>query len=171
MQRMVNNDQPYLKMRACRSSLIVIQIIFVLLSLLGGWDAVMNPTQPSIWFPVIHCLSILIFIQLWLGSFEVEVKDGVLRYSTLLRYSKLLRKTKSVRLEDIKSAKTEVGEKRYRDRFRPFIRLVIRYQHGTSTESFDINAKVFSLDDLRQLSTLLDNCVAAHPKRTRKAHS
>jgi len=100
-----------------------------------------------------------LFVAFWILSHRVVIKDGVLTYTVLLA------RRKSIRLEDIASAKFEVGGSREANRYKPFIRITIKPKRGSGAAPIDINAKVLEFADINLLLTTING-----PEPPAKAH-
>lgn len=100
----------------------------------------------SMWAATLICLTGVAGLLFWLRSFRLGISDEVLRYTTLFGG------TKTVELRDIASARVEVGYSRYRDRFKPPLRLVVSSRDG---RIINVNMKVFRACEVEQLLSVL----------------
>jgi hypothetical protein len=73
----------------------------------------------SAWPIVVAVAAFSVLILVWLASFRLVLTAEAIWYTTLLR-------TRVMRLSDIERAEIQVGVTKYRDRFRPTIRLELQ---------------------------------------------
>jgi hypothetical protein len=85
----------------------------------------------------------------WIVCHHISVRGDVLRYSVPLR------RAVQVRLSEVTKMGYEVGDERYRDRFRPFMRLVVVAETPGGRRKFDIALKPFRREDIRRFHQLL----------------
>jgi len=97
----------------------------------------------------------LVFVALglafgsWVTFHRLSIRGGRLRYSVPLR------RTIEVELNQITRLGYEVGDQRYRDRFRPFMRISVVAETPHGTKRFDIALKPFRLEDRHRLHQFL----------------
>jgi hypothetical protein len=106
--------------------------------------------QPSFVVPTLLSAGFGIFIFVWLKRFELEVTQDTIRYSAPWS------EAQSLKIVDVARAEVEVGISRYRDRFRPPIRLVLYPTDAAEGKAITINMKVFRKEDIRRLLALLE---------------
>lgn len=97
------------------------------------------------WIPTLLLIGLMLGVWIWHRTFRLEVKQGILRYRTL--FSGLT----ELPLADIESARIEIGCFRFRDRFRPTVRLVIIPKPDSAVRSFDITLPVFAQGSIKPL--------------------
>ncbi len=107
-------------------------MLFMALSL---WDLLRG--RDHAWIPFAMTTAGFLFLNLWRSRFLLALDGEQLQYRTLFRGSTL------VPLEEIESVELRIGGSRYRDRFRPPIRLHVMTKPGSQVKPFDINLKVF----------------------------
>jgi hypothetical protein len=138
----MNLATPNLELRAAVSAYVVFGIIFGFITLMTGLPA---SSEPSMRLPFLIFAAVWVFCYAWLFTFRLVVSSESIAYRTLLRG------TRTLRLQDIKSMKVESGIREYSDRFKPFIRLVIVSSGTPCPCTINVNLKVFSSSDIRQL--------------------
>jgi hypothetical protein len=133
-----------------RSAMWPVYLLSVPLALAALVMALDALKKPAMWTPAAILFAIAMGGAIYPLGYRVELRDRVLTYRWLFHT------VKTLRLEDIESAAIEVAGKRYRDRFRPWIRLVIRSRGPTGIESLDIPIMVFRNEDASKLAKLLN---------------
>lgn len=113
--------------------------MFGLLVLLGIADGFKHHDWEAFWIS----FTVLFGFLLWVASFRLMVDDRKLIYRSLFSG------TRSIALSDVKTAKVEYGVK---DSFGPFHRLTIYPLAKSELRPIVINLKVFSREDIKQLS-------------------
>lgn len=132
---------PQLSVRVARSGLLLSRSVLAIIMVVSFAAAV----RGNGWGLFGISSIIQVFLNLWLFFFALDVAAGVLSYRTLFRG------WVRIRLEEINSVEIQIGERRYRDKFRPPLRLVVQPKSVSSIRPFDINLKVFRKEDIEIL--------------------
>ena len=138
-------------------TVIFISVVFSLTLILK------RPYIPDTWLILfILELPFACLVFFWVTSFRIEILGKTLRYYSLMGGFK------EIPLDDIKKVKYEYGDiKKDIDKYRPPFRLVVIPYHDAAPP-FDINIKLFKLDDIRNLDLLLkDKFQGAKKKNVR----
>jgi len=122
-----------------KASLVVTQAILGFLTIAFGFASL---KQTSFLLPASIAGAFQAHSYFWFYRLSLLLDRNILRYSSLLGG------TKNVRIEEIKRFEIQVGEKTYRDKFRPPIRLEIEPYPSSGKNPFDVNVKFFELDSL-----------------------
>jgi hypothetical protein len=96
----------------------------------------------SAWPIVVAVAAFSVLILVWLASFRLVLTAEAIWYTTLLR-------TRVMRLSDIERAEIQVGVTKYRDRFRPTVRLEL-HSYIANARPLIVNLKVFTRDGLAE---------------------
>lgn len=137
---MRNRDKTII--RAALSTYAVFTTMWGVLFVPAACLAIKKPTWPMWEGPLaIGCIGL--FITTWIASFRIVLGPDTFSYRTLFSG------TQCVRREDVSSARFEYKSRE--DRIAPLYQLVIRLRSESqeSERIMRINAKVFSLQDLR----------------------
>lgn len=105
--------------------------------------------RSSTWLPAVILFALMVALLVWQKAFLLELRQGV------LRYRRLFGGITKVALAEIERAGIEIGCFRFRDRFRPTVRLVITTKKGSSVRPFDISVRVFEREGFEQLLDVL----------------
>jgi hypothetical protein len=101
-------------------------------------------------FPLVLLLVLLlVVICIWLYFYEVIILEDEIKYKSFLGG------TKSLSFSEITDIRVVVGIKKYGDQFKPLIRLTIHPSAASHKEAIEINMKVFSANDLKEIRRLL----------------
>lgn len=98
------------------------------------------------WIATLICAAGMAGLLVWLRTFRLTIRDGVLMYTTLFR------RTKALELSSIESASVVMGYSRFRDLLKPPLRLVIFSRDGLLIH---VNLKVFRACEVDQLLSIL----------------
>lgn len=131
-----------LTMRPSRASILVLAVPFLVAAVLCAIAAV---RRPAMWSLVLVWLCLAFGWAAWIWSHRLEISSGELRYSAPFR------RTVTVRLEEIATARVEIGEERYWDRFKPPFRLAVAPTRQSAVKPFWVNLKVFRRDEVSVL--------------------
>lgn len=136
---------------AARSTYVVAAFLCVVPVAVGLLAMATRPREPSSRGMAALAVAYSTAILLWVHKFRIKIGDGTINYQSLFGG------TREVRVTDIESANIEVGMRKYTDRFRPPIRLVLgmRGSMGASRE-VTINLKVFALSDIATLMEVVE---------------
>jgi len=143
------NHENDITIRAAVSTLVVFSLMtlpfclgFLWLHLFRGLEALPALLTGALW--LLACL--------WWQRFRLQIDPHALSYRTLFGG------TRQVRLADIDRVVHAVD---FRSRgFRPPIRLEV-FSRESAHRAFDINLKVFSLEDIRRVNTILKPYISA----------
>jgi hypothetical protein len=105
--------------------------------------------KQNMWIPTLLLVGLMLGLWIWHRAFHLEVKQETLSYRSLFTGQTELP------LADIKSARIEIGCFRFRDRFRPTVRLVIIPKSISAVRPFDISLRVFDRHTIQPLLELL----------------
>ena len=135
-----------LVIRACTSTYVVFGIMWGILIPLCLYNAIY--LLPHDWQPVELLSGILIGFFIMIRMFKVVVTADSISYRTLFSG------TRKLAFSNIQKACVRVGVDED-DKFAPFIRLELTPISSINSQPMRINLKVFSLDDVHQLLTIL----------------
>ena len=136
-----SNSTP-LVLRATASAYGVFGVIFGFLTLMSARAAISDKSvAPAFVAPAVAW----ILSYLWLYRFRIVLATDSLSYTTLFAG------TRTYLLANIHQISFESGIHHYSDRFKPFIRLVIKLNNEVGSKPLYINLKVFSRQGVRQL--------------------
>jgi hypothetical protein len=136
--------------RTCRQTYLVFACMAAPLLLLFACVAIRDGSLTSNAGSVVAMILLVLgFAFVWLRTYRITIEDGRLQYRSLWCGRQ------SVRLSDLQSVKIESGHSRYRDRFKPAVRLMVRYTESGKDRSLCINLKVFSRSDAKKVCSLL----------------
>jgi hypothetical protein len=133
-----------LVLKAAPSGYVVFGIIFGFLTFMTGLAA---STDKSMRLPFFICLSCWILSYAWLCRLRFVMSTDSISYRTLFRG------TSTYGLTEIRRITKESGIREYSDRFKPFVRLVIRPSAEVSRSPLYVNLKVFRTSGVRRLLT------------------
>jgi len=136
-----------IRVRPCVQTYLVFSCMFGIPLLICAIETII---KNSMWECLVVCLLCLIFVFVWLHSYRVTIDSDIFEYKNLLHTRRI------IRLSDVKFAKVEVGYARYRDRFKPPIRLVVNYVEGGREKFLYVNLKLFSKSDVEQILLALN---------------
>jgi hypothetical protein len=134
-------------LRARRSAYVLAGLIFGSPTLLSGLAAITDKRLRGFFLLWLACW---IFSYAWLALFLLVVSDESLRYRSLFGGSA------TFRLSQIHRISMEVGVRRWSDRFKPNVRLIVECNPEVRRSHVYVNLQVFGrarvrplLDDLR----------------------
>lgn len=143
-------------MRRMKDSILRVRISRGTIALIQGGSSTLTVAmvygviqEREQWPGVVLAVALQIFLSAWLFSFSLALIGDRLRYRSLFGGRKELD------IADIKRIEVQVGEARYRDKFRPPIRLFVKSWQASRDSSFDINMKVFDKRDMEVLLQIL----------------
>ena len=141
-------EEACLRIKPCRSAYIVwgvMSAVFVLPCV----PIVLN--QMSDW-PVLALFATCSLVCLyWLRCFEIRLNKDTLVYKTLFR------RRISIPIQDIRKIEFVFGLRRYVDRFKPYVRLEMRFDRSGVTKMISINAKVLESKDINRLLAITES--------------
>ena len=103
----------------------------------------------------ILCSSVLLLIFVWIRTYRIVVDGAELSYTSLFGGRQ------SVQLEEIASARTEIG---IRDALGPMYRLVLELSGHAEKSQIVINMKVFRREDMATLIGILRDKMTDQPR-------
>lgn len=118
--------------------------------------------HPSNAIPVFLATVAVVLVFLWWRTYSIKFDDEMFRYRTLFG------RTHRFRIDSVRKAKWTVAI--MRDAWRPPNRLEVEYVEGGHTVRFDINMKVFRLDDCRRIESVLSTAAANNRMRDKHSH-
>ena len=134
----------YAVFRACRSAYVLIGgfwFVLFLWSLYLAFHSSFSQWQASIATGVV-----LLFLLVWLRTFEIRILDGVFCYRSLFGGTRVLK------LEEIESAEIRIDLK---SRVGPVYKLILWPLPTTSSKQIVVNMKVFGKEDLHRVFDIL----------------
>jgi len=105
--------------------------------------------QRPTWVAVLILLGLMFGVLVWFKVFMLKFHEGI------LCYRRLFGGLTKLPLNQVKSARIEIGCFTFRDRFRPTVRLVIIPQESSRSRRFDISIKLFKPVDIERLLDVL----------------
>jgi len=142
------NTRIILDIRAAASTYVVFALLFGPICFFS--IAVYREYSTTILFSLV-----LAFIFTWIRKFRIVVDDATLSYSSLFGGRQ------SVQLNEIVSARTEIGTRRALD---PMYRMVLELEHSAGKSPIIINMKVFRRKDIAGLVAILRDKMAEQPR-------
>lgn len=139
------------RMTPSRGTYILLSVFCGLLEAFFGWVAIRKPGS-GVHVPLILIAVIYISLVVALRWYDVSVEGDELVIRSCLR-----RDTR-IPISKIESIKLEAN---LADRVRPPFLLVVKFESQGEQRQCAVNAKLFSLDDLRRLSALAEEWQAA----------
>lgn len=138
----IGSSEPQLDARASVKSYVILTLVWIVLAVVGGVEMFSGRTTSRFQFYV--PLIVTVYFALWLAVFRLQVANG------MLTYRELFRKTRSIALTDIARVQRRYG------RGRSFaFHLMIYPRAAAESDSFAINMRVFSDQDVRSLFEIL----------------
>jgi hypothetical protein len=131
----------------------VFSILFSYFTVFGNYDS-----NHPVWPIAVFAYAVFAGVLLYLRSFRIRIRDG------LLSYRLLFRGTHSIKLSDIKQAKVDVRLLTTPSR-RPPYALFIEPLPETDAKPFVINMKLLGRENLRTLLDLLGDKVVDEKHR------
>jgi hypothetical protein len=136
------NDHGTVTLRPPRSTYLVFWLIWVVPFGLGAALTVQNRSH---WQLLAVAIVGIVLSTLWIRLHEVRVSKGALTYRMPFW------KGQSISLSEIEKAEVKVGVFRYRDRFKPTVRLEIVPKRSSGQEPIVIGLKLFAEQDVHRL--------------------
>ncbi len=136
------NDPGTVTFRPPRSAYRVFWLIWAVPFGLGVALAVQDSSH---WQLLGAATAGIAFSLLWVRSHEIRLSKGELAYQTPFR------KGRSISLSEIEKAEVKVGVFRYRDRFKPTVRLEVVPKPSSGREPIVIGLKLFAEHDVNRL--------------------
>lgn len=105
--------------------------------------------------PTILSCAVLFFIFVWIRTFRILVDGAKLSYNSLFGGKR------SAQLDEIVSARTEIG---IRNTFGPMYRLILKLSDSREKSQIVINMKVFRREDVVKLLGILRDKMTDQPR-------
>lgn len=136
------NDPNTVTLRPPRSAYLVFWLVWAVPFGLGVALAVQDSRH---WQLLGVAMAGIALSLLWIRSHQIRLSKGELMYRTPFR------KGRSILLSEIEKAEVKVGVFRYRDRFKPTVRLEIVPKPSSGREPIVIGLKLFAEHDVNRL--------------------
>jgi hypothetical protein len=136
------NDPGTVTLRPPRSTYLVFWLIW---AVPFGLGVVLTVQDRSHWQLLGAATAGIALSLLWIRSHEIRLSKSELAYRTPFR------KGRSISLSEIEKAEVKVGVFRYRDRFKPTVRLEVVPRPSSGREPIVIGLKLFAERDVNRL--------------------
>jgi hypothetical protein len=147
-----------LVIRACASTYVVFGLMFGV-TLVAGLALTSKSPAGLLSVVALNLLALALSFA-WIAAFKLVVANKFISYRTLFTG------TRSLALSEIEGCDLALGFKRYWDRFKPPIRLVIQPQQSTGKKAISVNLKVLRRSDVLWLLKVL----ARQPEESQLPH-